>query len=85
MMMVERRSRVHVEVCANVETAGHTEARMEVPTEKLKAPCDTFTASFTSIGRCHNLDTQGRRAKNILAQSSLSKVEEKTAGARIMS
>ena len=46
MMMVERRSRVHVEVCAHVETAGHTEDRMEVTTEKLKAPCNTFYGFF---------------------------------------
>ena len=57
-MMVERRSRVHVEVWAHGEKL-HILNRFWGATEEfLKAPCDTFT----TIGKCHNLDTQGQRA-----------------------
>ena len=50
MMMVERRSRVHVEVWAHGERLDILN-RMAVTTEFLKAPCNTFTATFTAIGR----------------------------------
>ena len=56
--VVERRSRVHVEVWAHGERLDILKRCMEVTTEKYKAPCDTFT----TIGRCHNLDTKGQRA-----------------------
>ena len=55
--LIERRSRVHVEVWAHGERLGILNRRLYLTTEKLKAPCDTFTA----IGRCHNRDTQGQR------------------------
>ena len=56
--VIERRSRVHVEVWAHGEKL-HILNRFWGATEEfLKASCYTFT----TIGRCHNLDTQGQRA-----------------------
>jgi hypothetical protein len=74
--MVERRSRVHVEVWAHGEKL-HILNRFWGATEEfLKASCDTFT----TIGKCRNLDTQGQRATKEKCRTveSQSKVEEKT-------
>jgi len=79
--LVERRSRVHVEVWAHGERLGILNRNMAVTTEFLKAPCDTFMA----IGRCHNLDTQGQRAKKESVGQSSVQGGRKTSGARIMS
>ena len=57
-MVIERRSRVHVEVWAHGERLYILNRFWAATEEFLKAPCDTFT----TIGRCHNLDTQGQRA-----------------------
>ena len=56
---IERRSRVHVEVWAHGERLDILNRCLGETEEKLKASCDTFT----TIGRCHNLDTQGQRAE----------------------
>ena len=57
-LVIERRSRVHVEVWAHGEKLHILNRFCGVTEEFLKAPCDTFM----TIGRCHNLDTQGQRA-----------------------
>jgi hypothetical protein len=57
-IFIERRSRVHVEVWAHGERLDILNRNMAVTTEFLKASCDTFT----TIGKCHNFDTQGQRA-----------------------
>ena len=78
--MVERRSRVHVEVWAHGEKL-HILNRFWATTEEfLKAPCDTFT----TIGKCRNLDTQGQRATKEKCGQSIVQGGREDPGARLM-
>ena len=79
-IIIERRSRVHVEVWAHGEKL-HILNRFWGATEEfLKASCDTFT----TIGKCHNLDTQGQRATKEKCRTVESPRWKKTQGARLM-
>ena len=78
--VVERRSRVHVEVWAHGEKL-HILNRFWATTEEfLKAPCDTFT----TIGKCRNLDTQGQRATKEKCGQSIVQGGREDPGARLM-
>ena len=79
--IIERRSRVHVEVWANGEKLCILNRFWGVTEEFLKAPCGTFTA----IGKCHNLDAQGQRATKENCRAEPKVEEERPPGARLMS
>ena len=79
-VFIERRSRVHVEVWAHGEKLHILNRNTEVTEEFLKASCDTFT----TIGRCHNLDTKGQRATKENCRRSRVQGGREDPGARLM-